>query len=118
LKNSKALCNHLIVGVTTDDLVEYKGKRALIPFIDRLNVVDSCRYVDQAIPQTKIDKFDAWQKLKFDVLFVGDDWFGDPNWKVMEEKLNAKSVKVIYFPYTSSISSTKLNKIIELERRD
>ena len=42
-KNAKGMCDRLIVGVTVDELVEYKGKKAMIPFEDRIEIVRSCR---------------------------------------------------------------------------
>ena len=103
LKNAKGLCDKLIVGVTVDELVKYKHKRAIIPFEDRLEIVRSIKYVDAAIPQESIDKFAAWEKLKFDILFVGDDWYGVERWQELEAYLNSVGVKLIYLPYTHSI---------------
>lgn len=113
LKNSRSLVDKLIVGVTVDKLVNYKGKNALIPFEQRLEVVSSCRYVDVAIPQYSIDKVDMCIKLKANFLFVGDDWFETDTWKQMESELALHGIKVVYFPYTRNISSTKINKIID-----
>ena len=56
LKNAKGLCDKLIVGVTVDELVTYKGKRAIIPFSDRIEIVRSIKYVDAAVPQYDMDK--------------------------------------------------------------
>lgn len=75
LKNAKGLCDKLIVGVTIDELVQYKNKKSVIPFSERIEIVRSIKYVDAAIPQENIDKYQMWEKLHFDVLFVGDDWF-------------------------------------------
>lgn len=116
LKNAKGLCDKLIVGVTVDDLVKYKKKRAIIPFEDRLEIVRSIKYVDAAIPQDNIDKFAAWEKLKFDILFVGDDWYHSESWKDMEEKFKSVGVKVIYFPYTKGVSSTVISHALKLVR--
>ena len=77
LKNAKGLCDKLIVGVTVDDLVEYKGKRAMIPFEDRIEIVRSIKYVDAAVPQYNMDKLTMCKKLGASVLFVGDDRCGD-----------------------------------------
>lgn len=106
LKNAKGLCDKLIVGVTVDALVAYKHKRAVIPFEERIEIVRNIKYVDAAIPQETIDKYETWKKLHYDVLFVGDDWYETPSWKEMEEKLNGEGVRVIYFPYTRTTSST------------
>lgn len=112
LKNAKGLCDKLIVGVTVDELVRYKNKRAVIPFEERLEIVRSIKYVDAAIPQEDIDKFAAWEKLKFDVLFVGDDWYQSERWQEMESKFREVGVKVIYFPYTKGTSSTLINQTL------
>jgi len=113
LINSKSMCDHLIVGVTVDDLVAYKNKKAVIPYQERLEIVRSIKYVDATIAQESMDKFKMWEKLKFDVLFVGDDWFETPKWKEIEEQFKEVDVKVVYFPYTKSTSSTMLNKTLK-----
>ena len=59
LKNAKTMCDKLVVGVTIDKLVRYKYKKSVIPFKERIEIVKSCRYVDLAIPQNKIDKLEA-----------------------------------------------------------
>ena len=113
LKNAKSLCDRLIVGVTTDDLVSYKGKKAIIPFEERLEIVRSIKYVDAAIPQDNMDKKEAWNKLKFDIMFVGDDWYNTPQWKEFEKQFNEVGVKIIYFPYTKNTSSTLINQTLK-----
>lgn len=112
LKNAKGLCDKLIVGVTVDELVGYKNKRAVIPFEERIEIVRSIKYVDAAIAQEEIDKFKMWEKLHFDILFVGDDWFNSPSWKEMEEKFKNVGVRVVYFPYTKGTSSTLINNTL------
>jgi len=116
LINSKSMCDQLIVGVTVDDLVAYKNKKAIIPYQERLEIVRSIKYVDATIAQESMDKFKMWEKLKFDVLFVGDDWFETPKWKEIEEQFKEVDVKVVYFPYTKSTSSTVLNEALEVLR--
>lgn len=65
LKNAKGLCDKLIVGVTVDDLVLYKGKRAMIPFEDRIEIVRSIKYVDAAVPQYDMDKLNVQETWRF-----------------------------------------------------
>ena len=113
LKNAKGLCDKLIVGVSVDKLVEYKHKHPVIPFEERIEIVRSCKYVDAAIPQEELDKYKMWEKLHFDILFVGDDWFNSPSWKEMEEKFNKVGVQIVYFPYTKGTSSTLLNETLK-----
>lgn len=116
LKNAKGLCDKLIVGVSVDELVAYKHKKAVIPFAERLEIVRSIKYVDAAIPQDDLDKFKMWEKLHFDVLFVGDDWFRSERWQEMEKKFDAVGVRVVYFPYTKGTSSTILNETLRTLR--
>ena len=76
LRRASENCDRLIVGVTSDDLVRYKHKNAVIPFEERIEIVKSIIYVDEVVAQTSMDKFEAWKRLGFDVMFVGSDWKG------------------------------------------
>ena len=118
LRNAKGLCDKLIVGVSVDELVAYKHKRAVIPFQERIEIVRSIRYVDTAIPQDDLDKYKMWEKLHFDVLFVGDDWFKTERWQEMEKKFAAVGVRVVYFPYTKGTSSTLLTNVLKKLREE
>ncbi len=112
LRNSKAMCDKLIVGVTTDELVSYKNKKAVIPFEERAEIVRNCKHVDVVIAQSNMNKFEAWEKLRFDYMFVGDDWFKSDKWKEIQDQLENVGVKIIYFPYTNGTSSTLLNEVL------
>lgn len=113
LKNAKSLCDHLIVGVTSDELVKYKGKTSVIPFSERLQIVRSIKYVDTVVGQYDLDKYKAWEKLKFNRIFVGDDWLGSKEWNEYEKKFKEIGVEVIYFPYTLGTSSTIITDILK-----
>lgn len=118
LRNAKAMCDKLVVGVTTDELMaEYKKHKTIIPFTERCEIVRSIQYVDAVVPQYTMDKMGAWERLKFDVVFVGDDWFQTPKWEKIEADFKAVGVRVVYFPYTKGISSTILNGILEEKRK-
>jgi len=112
LKNASKLCDKLIVGVTVDELVLYKNKESIIPFDERIQIVSSIKYVDIAIPQKSLDKFEAWKRLKYDILFVGDDWYETESWKMYEEKFEETGVRVVYFPYTKGTSSTLIKETL------
>jgi len=118
LKNSSSLCDRLIVGVTVDDLVLYKNKRSVIPFDERVEIVRNSRYVDLVVPQVTMDKLDAYHRYKFDVMFVGDDWYKTEKWEVIERELKNFGVKIIYFPYTANTSSTLINQTLEALRKE
>ncbi len=116
LKNARGLCDKLIVGVTTDELVSYKNKKSVIPFEERIEIVRNIKYVDAVIPQENMNKLEACKKLKCDVIFVGDDWYDTTKWKDIEKDLHEIGVKVIFFPYTKGVSSTLINEILKGER--
>ncbi len=113
LRNARALCDKLIVAVTVDELVQYKHKRAVIPFHERIDVVRSCRYVDVAVPQTSMDKMAAYDRYKFDAMFVGDDWYQTERWRELDAEFAALGVRIVYLPYTVGTSSTLINEALE-----
>lgn len=113
LKRASGLCDRLIVGVSIDELVQYKGKSPVIPFAERVHVVESCRYVDVVIPQTDMDKISLVTKLNVDRLFVGDDWYGSEKWRLYEVELSVLGCDVVYLPYTHGTSSTLINKTLD-----
>lgn len=113
LKRAKEMCDYLIVGVSTDELVkQYKNKTPVISYEERVQIVEAIKYVDRVVPQTHRDKFAAWQEHKFNRMFVGDDWKGSPLFNELEEKFKPLGVEIIYFPYTTGTSSTLLKKTL------
>ncbi len=111
LKRAKENCDFLIVGVSTDETVEsYKQKKPIVPFEERVCIVEAIKYVDKVVPQTSMNKFEAWERLHFDRLFHGNDWKGSSMYNDVEEKLKAVGVEVIYFQYTKGTSSTMLRE--------
>lgn len=117
LKNAKGMCDKLVVGVTVDELVAYKGKEAMIPFEDRVELVRSCKYVDAVVPQYDMDKLTACKKLGASFLFVGDDWYGTEKWQKYEDEFSKEGIKIIYFPYTQGISSTRIREALNAIRK-
>ncbi|WP_044557181.1 adenylyltransferase/cytidyltransferase family protein [Halobacteriovorax marinus] len=118
LRNAKSMCDKLIVGVSVDELVSYKNKTSVIKYPERAEIVRSVRYVDLVVPQIDMNKLDAWEKYKFDIMFVGSDWQNTDKWNEIEKALGEKGVRVIYFPYTRGVSSTLINEILKERRED
>lgn len=113
LKRAKEQCEFLIVAVSTDELVaQYKDKVPVIEFAERASIVEAIKYVDKVVPQENRDKMSAYEKYKFDAMFVGDDWKGSPLWNQLEKDLEEKGSKVVYFPYTKQVSSTFLKEVL------
>lgn len=117
LRSAKGMCDRLIVGVTIDELVSYKNKEAVIPFEERIEIVRNIKCVDSAIPQEDLDKVEAWKRLKFDIMFVGDDWYATERWDKIEADLKKVGVKVVYFPYTKKVSSTHITKKLDIKAK-
>ena len=114
LRRAKEQCEHLIVGVSTDELVkDYKHKTPVIPFEERIQIVEAIRYVDEVVPQTSMDKFAAWERLHFDAIFHGDDWKGSAMYNEIEQKLNAVGVDMVFLKHTQGTSSTEISKKLQ-----
>lgn len=113
LRNAKEQCEHLIVGVSTDEVVQtYKHKTPIIPFKERIAIVEAIKYVDEVVPQTTMDKFAAWENLRFEAVFHGDDWRGSEMYNEIEKKLNSVNVDMVFLPHTDGTSSTMLKDVL------
>ena len=123
LRKAKENCDYLIVGVSTDELVqEYKNKRPIITFDQRIEIIKSIKYVDEVVVQKDRDKLSALHKIGFNIMFVGDDWKGSKMFLELESKFQKHGVEIFYFPYTKNISSTSLRstlkRLIQEEEKD
>jgi len=109
LRNARDRCDLLVAGVTTDELAEeVRGERPIVPFLERMEIVQSVRYVDRVVPQTTMDKLETWYALKFDVLFVGDNVRARADWKVIEDAMAGVGVAIAYLPATHVASGALL----------
>lgn len=107
IRAARGFGDKLIVGVSTDELVmSYKGKRPVVPFDERMEMVRALRDVDAVVAQHDQDKFAAWERMRFNVWLVGDDWYGTPKYQEYRSKLEAVGVHCAFVPYTSGVSST------------
>jgi glycerol-3-phosphate cytidylyltransferase len=118
LKASKKLGDYLVVGVSTDELIfSYKNRYPIIPFEDRFKIIESCKYVNEAVKQEILLGINEINKINPDILTIGSDW---------KDKYLAgieyfkKNKKIVYFDYTDKVSSTiireKLNSIYNKRR--
>lgn len=113
ISRARDLCDHLIVGVVTDEaLVQAKGKPPMVPLDERLAIVESIDLVDEVVIDYGGNKADVWRRVPFDVLFKGDDWKGTPKGERLERNMAEVGVRVHYFPYTMHTSSTALREMI------
>ena len=114
IRRAKEMCDYLIVGVSTDELVrKEKQKTPVIPYEERAEIIASIRYVDQVVPQMDMNKLGAWERYHFHRMFVGSDWKDTPQWNRYEEQFAPLGVEIVYLPHTDGISSTMLSGIIK-----
>ena len=114
-RKAKERGDYLIVAVQSSEYVKkFKPDAQLVYSTEeRCYMVRSIRYVDEVVVQDDLDKFKAWEKYHYDVLFVGDDWKGTDKWNEYERKLNLVGAKVCYLPYTKTTSSTLITKVLK-----
>ncbi len=112
LRKAKENCDYLIVGVSSDELVAYKNKRVVIPFKERIEIIQSIKFVDKVVTQENMNKMEAWNKFKFNIMFVGSDWKGTDKWNKLEIDFKSVGVKIQYFEYTKNTSSTLLKEAL------
>lgn len=103
LRKAKEMGDYLIVGLSTDEFNQMKGKESLFSYEKRKEWLESIKYVDMIIPEeTWEQKSDDILKYNIDVFTIGSDWEGEFD--------NLKTT-VKYIPRTINISSTELKKI-------
>lgn len=111
IKNAKRHCDYLVVGVNADELVEtYKHKRPIVPINERAEIVRAIKYVDEVIVTHTLDKTEIWEKVRFDEIYIGDDWKGNERWERTEKEMADLGAKLVFLPYTKDTSSTMLRE--------
>lgn len=114
LMRAKKHCDYLIVGVTSDELIrQTKDKDPVIPLEERMLIIENLKQVDEVVVQDDLDKVKAWEKYHYDILFSGDDWKNSPRWQGYVDRLKQENVEVMFFPYTKTISSTSIAKVLK-----
>ena len=106
IKYARGLGETLIVGVSTDELVCSYKRPPIIPFEERLAIIEALKYPDVVIPQRTLDHTEVVKQLNIDVFVVGDDWMGKYDY------LKDLGVTVFYFPYGDGVSSSKIKQEI------
>jgi glycerol-3-phosphate cytidylyltransferase len=115
LRHAKGRCDYLVAGVVDDDMLKLaKGRRPVVPVIERAEIVRHIEYVDEVFIETQPDKIETWRRRPFDVFFKGDDWKDTEKGRDLERRFGEVGVEVMYFPYTVHTSSTALRKALDL----
>ena len=111
LKKAKEQCDYLIVGVSTDDVVEsYKHHLPIIPYDQRAAIVEAIRYVDEVVPQTTMDKTVFLKERHFDIMFHGDEWKGTDLYNRYEEEFAKYGARIVFLSHTEGVSSSSLRE--------
>jgi glycerol-3-phosphate cytidylyltransferase len=119
LRHARTSCDYLVAGVVDDEMLELaKGRRPVIPVVERAEIVRHVVYVDEVFVETQPDKVETWRRRPFDVFFKGDDWKGTAKGRDLERRFADVGVEVVYFPYTVHTSSTVLRRALELLEGD
>jgi len=114
LRNARLTCDWLVAGVVSDERAEaVKGKAPVVPVTERLEIVRSVRFVDDAVIEDVDEKLEMWRRLRFDVIVKGDDWRGTPKGDKLERDFASVGVEVVYLPYTVHTSSTLLRQALD-----
>ncbi|NLA35764.1 MAG: adenylyltransferase/cytidyltransferase family protein [Actinobacteria bacterium] len=109
LRRARERCDVLIVGVVGDDLAEVqRGERPVMALAERMAVVEMLPWVDLVVEDPSQDKWVIWDRIRFDVIFKGDDWQGTPKGDRLEASMGGVGVDVVYLSYTKDISSSLL----------
>ena len=113
LLRARERCDRLIVGVVTDEaLAVAKGRLPIVPLAERAEVMSQLDLVDEVVTDFSSNKLEVWRRLRFDVLFKGDDWRGTAKGDKLEADMASVGVEVCYFPYTTHTSSTLLRAML------
>lgn len=113
LRRAKEQCDYLIVGISTDEVVQsYKHKNPIIPFEERKAIVEAIKYVDEVVPQVSMNKMEAWEKYHFDIMFHGSDWKGSDMYNKIIDDFAKVGAKVVFLPHTEGTSSTLLSEVL------
>ena len=114
INHAKEQCDYLIVGVSTDEVVEsYKHHKPIIPYEQRAAIVEAIKFVDEVVPQTTMDKLEFLKQRHFDVMFHGDEWKGTELYNKYEKEFAEYGAHIKYLSHTDGISSTMLREIIK-----
>ncbi len=113
IRRAKERCDYLIVGISTDEVVEsYKHHKPIIPYEQRAAIVEAIKYVDEVVPQTTMDKTEFLKSRHFDVMFHGDEWKGTDLYNKYEKEFAKFGARIEYLSHTDGVSSSMLREKI------
>ncbi|MCW2529923.1 MAG: cytidyltransferase [Pseudonocardiales bacterium] len=116
LRQARAQCDFLVAGIISDEAaLEARGEMPIVSAAERLQTVWGVDHVDCVIVDNAPSPFDAWERLRFKVLFKGDDWRGTRQGLALEAKLATVGAEIFYVPY-SAFRSSRLRADVVMAR--
>lgn len=113
LRHAKSRCDFLVAGVVSDEMcLRNKGIQPFVPLRERAEIVRHVSFVDAVYEEHTPEKLDAWEAIRFDRIFKGDDWRDTAKGQKLERDFAGVGVEVVYFPYTVHTSSTILRRVL------
>ena len=102
LKRAKQNGDYLIVGLSSDEFNEIKGKAAYHSYEERKLILEAIKYVDEVIPEHNWgQKIQDIKNNNVDLFIMGSDWEGK-----FDELMDY--CEVLYLPRTEGISTSKI----------
>ncbi|MBT2408526.1 MULTISPECIES: adenylyltransferase/cytidyltransferase family protein [unclassified Streptomyces] len=114
LRQARSHCDHLVAGVFVDEVAARKGNPPVVPLHERLEIVRSVKYVDEAVADATPGMMEAWRQIGFHRLFTGEDSQGTSDGAQWQREVGGVGVEVVYLPYTTDVSSTTLRRKLQL----
>jgi len=108
LKKCKSFCKLLIVGLVTDELGIKQKRRPAMNFQHRKTILENSKYVDYVVNFSGSTKQEDYRKLKFNVLFISDEYINSLEYTGFEEEFI--NVPVYYFPRSIGVSTSEIYK--------
>ncbi|MCK6263261.1 glycerol-3-phosphate cytidylyltransferase [Vibrio sp. ZSDE26] len=106
LKRLSELGDRLVVGLSSDEFNELKGKKSFFSYDERAEIVAACKYVDEVFPEHNWEqKLNDVKKYNADIFAMGDDWVG--KFDFLEDLC-----EVAYLPRTEDVSTTKIKSTL------
>ena len=106
LKRLSELGDRLVVGISSDEFNELKGKKSFFSYAERAEIISACKYVDEVFPEHNWEqKVSDVKRVGADIFAIGDDWNGQFDFL-------SDYCEVVYLPRTENISTTDIKKTL------
>ena len=116
LQSCKQQCDVLIVGLVTDTLGLKQKRLPIFTYEERRTALEATKWVNTVVEHNGESKSLAYQKLRFDILFSGDEYLGSDEFK--EFHATCPTVKVVYFPRNHDTSTSQIWQRIQTRIRN